>query len=191
MLDQHPFIQGILHITDIQGYDHMLFLLALTAGLSITEWKKALVLATAFTFGHSVTLALAAFNIVHVSGDTIEILIACTIAATALFKIINTKENQPVTWALFLGTASFGLIHGLGFSSFFRMMYSNNGDVLRSLLFFNIGVEAGQIIIIAILLLINFIVVRYLKLSNAFWKNSLAIFALLVSIMLIIERWSA
>jgi HupE / UreJ protein len=191
MHDQHPFIQGILHITDIQGYDHMLFLLALTAGLSISEWKKALVLATAFTFGHSVTLALAAFNIVHVSGDTIEILIACTIAATALFKIINTKENQPVTWALFLGTASFGLIHGLGFSSFFRMMYSNNADVLRSLLFFNLGVEAGQIIIIAILLLINFFVVRYLKLSNAFWKNSLAIFALLVSIMLIIERWSA
>ena len=62
------FVDGILHITDVEGYDHMLFLLAMCAPFTFKDWKQVAILATAFTLGHSISLALAALDVIRFSG---------------------------------------------------------------------------------------------------------------------------
>ncbi len=150
------FTDGIQHITDPGGYDHMLFLVALCAPFNARQWKQIVFLATAFTLGHSITLALAAFDVIHFSSDLIELLIPVTILSTSVFNLINIRKNRdlihPGNYAI---TAAFGLIHGMGFSSYLRMIMNDTSSTLKGLLAFNLGVEMGQIIIIFIFLILS------------------------------------
>jgi hypothetical protein len=146
------FQLGFEHITDLNGYDHILFLIALCAAYRYTDWRSILILVTAFTVGHSITLALAVLNIIPVNAVWIEFLIPLTIFITALKNIVLQQRNQPIaattkaTYALALG---FGLIHGMGFSNFLRSLL---GDELTFPLFaFNVGLEVGQLIIVAVI----------------------------------------
>ncbi|MDA1336109.1 MAG: HupE/UreJ family protein [Bacteroidetes bacterium] len=145
---------GIEHITDLNGYDHMLYLLALVSWASLSDaWRVAL-LATAFTVGHSITLLLAGLGWVHANGAWIEFLIPVTIAATALVNLRRGAGHKgtPGQWLTYVATVGFGLIHGLGFSSFFRMMQEEGEGIVLPLLRFNLGVELGQLLILAVCL---------------------------------------
>jgi hypothetical protein len=182
------FNLGIEHITDFEGYDHMLFLLALCAVYSFREWKKLLILVTAFTIGHSVTLALAALNIVKVNSDLIEFLIPVTIFLTALFNLLSfaKKSAYRLKYALALG---FGLIHGLGFSNYFRAILGREADIVMPLFAFNVGVEAGQILVVLALLVISTIALHILNLSSKTWTFSVSLLAGVVSLYLAINAW--
>lgn len=162
-------VLGIQHITDIDGADHMIFLCALAAGLNWKSWKELALLATAFTLGHSITLGLAALNIVSFNRELIEALIAVTIVLTSVLRLIENDKSKKslgkLQYALIIG---FGLIHGLGFSTFLRMMLSDPDHLLLQLFQFNIGVEIGQILILSLFVLLNSLLLRYITtLSSA------------------------
>ena len=184
------FTQGILHITDFAGYDHMLFLIALAAPYSLKEWKPIAWLATAFTLGHSISLGLAASDVVHFSSNLIETLIPVTIALTSLGNIrmrSNTGQQISLT-SRYSIAALFGLIHGMGFSSFFRMITNDGEPFVLQLLSFNLGVEVGQIIIVLIIL---GLIALCRKLFTGKEKNimmALSSFTLTLSLLLIVEK---
>lgn len=185
-MTDHFFIQGIQHITDIDGYDHMLFLAALCAPFTLKQWKPVLFLATAFTIGHSISLALAVLDVIHFDRDLIELLIAVTILITALSNIFLTKRNDVSIWYYFL-TAGFGLIHGMGFSGFFRMISDDTSSLIGQLFLFNLGVEVGQVFIIFIyLILVHFISKVTVKRDKI--NLAVSLLAALVSAWLVLER---
>jgi len=183
-------ILGIEHITDIEGYDHMLFLLTLCAPFFYKEWKQIFWLATAFTLGHSLTLALSAMEVVWVSADLIEKLIPVTIMLTALGNIFQKREpgSSLRAWQYII-TASFGLIHGLGFSTYFKMMYDETSSRILSLLAFNLGVEAGQLFIVALIFGLLFIIVNMLKVSMRKWTIAISTGSFIVAAYLFIDKF--
>jgi hypothetical protein len=179
-------IEGISHITDLDGYDHMLFLLALSAPFVEKDFKKLIFLASAFTVGHSLTLAAAAMGILRFNSSTVELLIVVSIAITALLNFL-IKESR-IYWWNYLIAVGFGLIHGMGFSSYFRMMYSNDDGWLLKLLKFNIGVEIGQLFVLAIIIGIGHVVIRVLKVKGLYWSYALSMLSLLIAIRLIFDN---
>lgn len=177
---------GIGHITDLEGYDHMLFLLALSAPFLVKDFKKLFFLASAFTVGHSLTLAASAMGILRFNSDTIELLMTISIAITALLNFF-IKESK-IYWWNYLIAVGFGLIHGMGFSSYFRMMYSEDHGWLLKLLKFNIGVEFGQLLILLVILIIGYCVTTLFKVKQLYWQYAVSGLSLLVAILLIIDN---
>lgn len=167
------FAEGREHILNYKfGYDHILFVVALCALYLIRDWKKVLILVTAFTIGHSVTLALAALNIIPVNEALIEFLIPLTIFVTAvsnLFKNENAIHDRKIhlNYAFAL---LFGLIHGMGFSNYFRTILGRDHSIISQLLAFNLGLELGQIIIVVIFLAVSFLFVDVFGVSRRDWK---------------------
>lgn len=141
---------GIHHIADLQGCDHLLFVVTLCAAYPPAAWRQILLLVTAFTVGHSLTLGLAALDLIRMPADLVETLIPITILLTAVFNITISQPSAKAgvfsratlpRYALALG---FGLIHGLGFSNFFRALMGDAGSILWPLFSFNVGIEIGQ-----------------------------------------------
>ena len=163
------------HILDISnGYDHILFVMALCAVYVIYDWKKVLVLVTAFTVGHSITLALATLRIITIKSELIEFLIPLTILVTAVLNLFSREERmysakrviQTNYWlALF-----FGLIHGMGFSNYLRSLLGKEQGIFTPLLSFNLGLEVGQIIIVAIFMASSFILVDIFGVNRRDWR---------------------
>lgn len=179
---------GFDHISDLNGYDHILFIVALCAAYSLSQWRHLLILVTAFTIGHCITLALASLRIVSVPELWIEVLIPVTIMITALQNLL-AKNTTARSWrTLYILPLFFGLIHGLGFSNYFRSLFDPDDSIVTPLLAFNIGVELGQIGIVAVFLLITFIVVRLFKINERYWRMSVNIIAIALSVWMIIER---
>lgn len=158
------FQLGREHIADWQGNDHILFVTALCLRYLLKDWKKVLILVTAFTIGHSITLALSVFNIINIPSSWIEFLIPITIVITALSNLrrtdIEPKGKFPLVYfyALF-----FGLIHGLGFSNYLKSLLGKSSSIISELLAFNLGLEAGQLLIVAGVLLISWLFVSLFK----------------------------
>lgn len=158
------FEVGYKHIADLKGIDHILFVMALCLRYQFSDWRKLLILVTAFTIGHSITLALSVFNLVDYSVKWVEFLIPVTIVITAVSNVFVKKfvfkTRLPVIYffALF-----FGLVHGLGFSSYLKSLLGSDQNVVSQLLAFNLGLEAGQLLIVAGVLLVSFIFVSILK----------------------------
>lgn len=183
------FQLGLEHITDINGYDHILFLVALCAAYRWNDWRRILILVTAFTVGHSVTLALAVLNIIPVNADAIEFLIGLSIFLTAAKNLVEGEQpKRPLmrhtgSYALALG---FGLIHGMGFSNFLRSMLGD--ELLLPLFAFNVGLEAGQLIIVAGIFAVQWAVVRTNGLTMRWWTMGLSLMAAAVSVALMAER---
>ena len=165
------FILGLQHIADLKGYDHILFILTLCAVYGLKEWKRVLVLITAFTIGHSLTLALATLDLVRVDGDLIEFLIPLTIFITALANLFSRKQKvSPFQHYFKYGAALFfGLIHGLGFSNYLRSLLGSERGLALPLFSFNVGIEVGQIIIVSIIMLLTKVVVDILGLPRREW----------------------
>lgn len=180
---------GFSHIADISAYDHMVFLLALCAGLSLQAWRKTLWMITAFTIGHSITLALATLKIVTVNGGIVEFLIPTTILLTACFQAFFPTLNRgsKVSWVSYGIVLFFGLIHGLGFSGYLQSLLGKDASVFTELLSFNVGVELGQIVIVAVILALQFLLTRLFKLNQRSWTLFVSGMAAGISILLMTE----
>ncbi len=161
------FSLGRQHIANLNGIDHILFIAALCLRYLFTDWKKLLSLVTAFTIGHSLTLALSVFNIIHISSRWVEFLIPVTILFTAVSNLFVKKfvfkTKYPIIYFMAL---LFGLIHGLGFSNYLRSLLGRSQSIISELLAFNLGLEVGQLLIIVALLFISFVCLKFLKINR-------------------------
>ena len=147
------FKQGLSHILDIDGIDHLLFILAITVSFSLSQWRKLALLITAFTIGHSITLVLSVYDIFTLPRDIIEQLIPITIIVTCINNFIKVYKPTQINYQLLYTTVLiFGCIHGLAFSNFLKMAFFEEDNLLASLVGFNIGIELGQLIIVGVFL---------------------------------------
>lgn len=179
---------GLEHIADLDGYDHILFIVALCAIYRIEAWKRVLILITAFTIGHCVTLALAALKLVVISSDLIEFLIPLTIFITALYNVLKKSNEQRQALLYYLTALCFGLIHGLGFSNFFRSLMGKEADITMPLLAFNIGLELGQILIVGVILVANYFCLNILKIKQREWNLFISGAAAGIALTMMLER---
>ncbi|HWA15873.1 MAG TPA: HupE/UreJ family protein [Gemmatimonadales bacterium] len=176
---------GMHHIADLRGYDHILFVAALTLAYRPAQWRRLLILVTAFTVGHSVTLALATLGLVRLPSAVVEAGIAATIIISSVVAVVlalktpraeggplarPTAEARPSAETLrYVLAAAFGLIHGLGFSTFLRSLLGAEDSLLVPLLAFNLGLEAGQLLIVTAVLVLGAMVEGYLRVSRRDW----------------------
>jgi hypothetical protein len=183
------FTMGWQHIISLDALDHQLFILALTVLFTLKEWKRVLILVTAFTIGHSITLALSTLNILTVPSRFVEFLIPCTIVTTAVINIIKPAVANKKVQLNYILAMFFGLIHGLGFANALKFMLAEDQSLGWSLLSFNLGLEAGQIILVIILILLAHIFLTYLKTNRRYWIISISALVLVVSIKMAVERF--
>ncbi len=161
---------GLNHVLDWQAYDHILFLIVLTVVYTLSNWKKVLWLITLFTIGHTITLALAAYNMLDINIDIVEFLIPVTILITAFVNILTIKKHQTSNTNINLFFAFFfGLIHGLGFSNYFRMIVEDADAKLAPLIEFAIGIELAQVIIVLGILVVGYIAQKVIRISRRDW----------------------
>jgi len=183
------FKMGLNHVLDLSAYDHILFLIVLAVVFSFNQLKKVLWLVTLFTIGHSITLALAAYGILNVSMNLIEFLIPVTIFITGVINVFTAKksstgkENTNLVFALF-----FGLIHGLGFSNYFKMMIGKEEDKLIPLLEFALGIEAAQIIIVLGILIVGTLLQNFLRVTRRDWILVCSSIVIGFAIQMMLER---
>ncbi|MEQ8423490.1 MAG: HupE/UreJ family protein [Cyclobacteriaceae bacterium] len=167
------FVLGKDHILDyFNGYDHILFVVALCAIYLSRDWKKILILVTAFTIGHSITLALATLDVISVNSAVVEFLIPVTIFITAFGNLFRREESysgKPVQ-TNYLLALFFGLIHGMGFSNYLKAILGKDQSVATQLLAFNLGLEFGQIVIVGIFMAASFVLVDLINISRRDWK---------------------
>lgn len=162
---------GMNHVLDINGYDHVLFLILLAVAYRFESWKRLLVLVSAFTIGHTVALVLAAYEVLQIDGALVEFLIPVTIAFAAVYNIIDggrqikSKRVLPV----FLITLFFGVIHGLGFAREFKLFIGKTEAKLLPLLEFALGIEIAQLIIVFVVLFIGLLAQVVFRCNRREW----------------------
>jgi hypothetical protein len=154
---------GLRHILTLDAADHLLFLATLMLAHDPSRWKPLLILITAFTVGHSLTLALATFDLVRVNSAAVEALIPATIIISSALNLWTWRHgrraNDPpprdadTLWPRYVMALAFGLIHGLGFSSVLRGLIGTEESLFAPLLAFNIGIEVAQLIVLGALAL--------------------------------------
>ncbi|MFZ4260498.1 HupE/UreJ family protein [Sphingobacterium sp. HJSM2_6] len=181
------FQLGWQHILDFNGYDHILFVLVLCCSYTLKEWKKILILVTAFTVGHSITLALAAFKFVQVNSSWIEFLIPVSILATALYNLPKRRKQRSVTY-LYVITLLFGLIHGLGFSNYLQSLLGKETNIVGPLLSFNIGLEFGQLLIVFFAILLSELMLKIFRVTQRDWSFFLSSAVIGISFIMALER---
>lgn len=182
---------GIEHILNWEALDHILFVAALCLRYLLKDWRKVVVLVTAFTIGHSITLALSALGLVHFATRWIEFLIPMTIVATALNNLVQrpaTVEHPKKLPLIYFFALFFGLIHGLAFASTLLSLEGGDG-LLIPLLSFNLGIETAQLLIVALILAISFIFVQLMKVRRVWWIRGVSALVLIFSMKMAIERW--
>ncbi len=179
---------GWEHIISLDALDHQLFVLALIAVYSYSDWKKILVLVTAFTIGHSVTLALSILDIVRVPSDWVEFLIPLTIVLTALGNILMKNKKQSQSKINYYLALFFGLIHGMGFANTARVMIAKSQSIALPLLGFNVGLEVGQIAIVLGILVLLFILLNIFKVNKKDWILFVSSGVFALSLKMTLER---
>ena len=182
---------GIEHITDLKGYDHILFLVTLMAVYQVKHWKKILILITAFTIGHTTSLIAASFDLVSISKIWIEFLIPVTILLTALGNIFQqktdfSKGHHIYKYFMALG---FGLIHGLGFSNYLKSLIMSSDSIAGPLFSFNLGIEAGQLMVVAGFVLLGILTMEIFKAKPREWNLVFSGAGMGLAIILMIERF--
>lgn len=183
------FGYGWEHIISREALDHLLFITALTAIYSPRSWKQVLILITAFTIGHSLTLALSVNDVIRFNSKWVEFLIPITILATSVFNIFTKQHTgRSLKFNYFLALF-FGLIHGMGFANSIRFMLARDQHIAWPLLGFNLGLEAGQILVVCIILLFSYLVVDKAGLSRKWWIWTLSGIAFLISLYMAFIRW--
>lgn len=183
------FELGWQHILDWKGYDHILFVMVLCGTYLLADWKKVLILVTAFTIGHSITLALSVLKIIHVKTDLIEFLIPVTILITALSNLFAGKSKPKGIQLKYILALFFGLIHGLGFSNYLNSLLGKSTNIVAELFAFNVGLEFGQIIIVLGILLVSFILINLFKIKKWDWTFFLSSAIFGISFIMAAERW--
>lgn len=162
---------GINHVLNINAYDHVLFLIALTVPYIFKDWKRVLILVSTFTLGHTLSLVLAAYDIVRIDGQLIEFLIPVTILVVALFNVLTAGKSaqKEKIGVLFFSTLFFGLIHGLGFAREFHMLAGKSDNKFFLLIEFALGIEISQVIIVFTVLFLGFLAQTLFRLSKRDW----------------------
>lgn len=175
----------------LDALDHQLFIISLAALFLLKDWRRVLVLVTAFTIGHSLTLALSAYDIIRFSTAWVEFLIPITIVITALYDLTYTNlskiEKRNINFNYIIAL-SFGLIHGMGFANSIRMMLASDQRIGMPLLSFNLGLEAGQIVLILLILLAAQLIVVNMKIPRKYWIILLSVIPLVLSFKMALER---
>jgi hypothetical protein len=182
------FTTGFQHILDWNGYDHILYVMVLCVLFSMKEWKSLLILITAFTIGHSLTLAASTFHIITIKQSLIEVLIPLTIITTCVSNIyFRNKQyiNYQFNYALAL---FFGFIHGMGFSYILTSLLGKEESILLPLVSFNIGLEVGQLCIVTAMLLFSVFLIRFTRIKPAVWVTSVSSAVLIIAAFLFIQR---
>jgi len=183
------FELGWQHILDWKGYDHILFVMVLCGTYLLSDWRKVLILVTAFTVGHSVTLALSVFKLIHVNTGIIEFLIPVTILITASSNILAGKSKPKGMQLKYTLALFFGLIHGMGFSNYLNSLLGKSTSIVAELFAFNIGLEVGQIVIVVSILLVSFILINIFKIKRWDWNFFLSSAIFGISLIMAAERW--
>lgn len=183
---------GFQHISDLAGYDHILFLLALCAVYSIDQWRRLFILVTAFTVGHSITLALSSFGWVVIPSHIIEFLIPVTILITAIRNVAvptsdQLTDDQGNMTGHYLVALCFGFIHGMGFSNYFRALMMDSSSITIPLLGFNLGIEIGQLLVVSIIVIVASLVVKFAQVKHRDWNLFISGAAAGISIVLMNE----
>lgn len=181
---------GLKHVLDSAAYDHVLFLMALVVPFTFKDWKKVLILVSLFTIGHTVALMLSVFEVVQVKASIVEFLIPITILITAgyhLFTAGKSAKKERISFVEIV-TLSFGIIHGLGFSNYFKTILPGNAtDKLLPLLEFALGIEGAQLIVVFVVLLLAYIAQSFFRFSKRDWALVLSAFIIGVVLPMLIE----
>lgn len=184
------FNTGLRHVLDIHAYDHVLFLIALTIPYAFKDWQRVLLLVTLFTLGHTMALLLSVYGFVQIKVNLVEFLIPITILITALFHLFTagkTAKKESISFIAVI-TIFFGVIHGLGFSNYFNTILPGNASAkLIPLLEFALGIEAAQIIVVLIVLILSYIVQTVFRFSRRDWTLVMSSFVIGVVIPMVIE----
>jgi len=182
---------GLHHVLDFSAYDHILFLSALAIPFKFKSWKKVLVLATIFTFTHCLSLALSTYDILTVDVRLIEFLIPITIIITAVFNLVyasaDIQDKNLVVHGV--ATAFFGLVHGFGFSNYFKMLMAEEANKITPLLGFASGIELAQVTIIISILLMAFIAQQMGKLKQSLYIIIASALVLLITIPIAVKTF--
>lgn len=186
---------GLHHVLDIQAYDHVLFMMALVLPFTFKDWKRLLFSVTLFTAGHTTALLLSVYEILVIKASIVELLIPITILSTAVFNLVtigktNRKENLNL---IFLITLFFGIIHGLGFSNYFKtLLGGSSNSKLIPLLEFALGIEGAQITVVLAMLIVAYSVQSLFKFSRRDWilVGSAFIIGVVVPMILENEIWN-
>ncbi|WP_299533966.1 HupE/UreJ family protein [Ulvibacterium sp.] len=182
---------GLDHVLDFSAYDHILFLCALAVPFTFKSWKKVVLLATIFTITHCLSLSLSAYEVVVVDVAWIEFLIPVTILLTALFNLLyvwTSKANNNM-WLHFVATAFFGLIHGFGFSNYFKMLVATEEEKLSPLLGFATGIEIAQVLIVLSVLALAYLFQSILKLGQPLFIGIVSILIICITIPMLVNTF--
>ena len=181
---------GLKHVLDIHAYDHVLFLIALTIPYAFKDWKRILLLVTVFTIGHTLALLLSVFGIIAIKVNIVEFLIPITILITAFFHLFTAgkaSKNESINLIFFV-TLFFGIIHGLGFSNYFKtILGGTTTSKLLPLGEFALGIETAQLIVVFVVLIISYIVQTIFRFSKRDWALVMSAFIIGVVIPMIVE----
>ena len=182
---------GLDHVLDFNAYDHILFLAALVIPFTFKNWKSVLVLATFFTIAHCFSLGLSSYEVLSVDVSLIEFLIPVTILLTALYNIYGVKNKNEITSIKLhlVATTFFGLIHGFGFSNYFKMLMAEEEDKLTPLLGFAAGIEISQLLILVFALGLTFLILNLLKVKQWVYINIASILVIIITIPMLIETF--
>ncbi|MFV7234099.1 HupE/UreJ family protein [Flavobacterium sp. ZB4R12] len=181
---------GLKHVLDIHAYDHVLFLIALAVPFSFKDWKRIVLLVTLFTIGHTMALLLSVFDIIAIKVNVVELLIPITILITALFNLFTAGKSgkkESINLVFFI-TLFFGIIHGLGFSNYFKSILGGSAtSKLLPLGEFALGIEAAQIVVVFVVLVLSYIVQTVFRFSKRDWTLVMSAFIIGVVLPMIIE----
>jgi len=180
------FRLGTNHILDLAGFDHILFIVVLCSLYTISDWRRIIILVTAFTIGHSLTLGLATFNLLNINSGLVEFLIPVTIGITAAGNILQPRSSKGIQLNYFFAIF-FGLIHGLGFSNYLKALLGKEVSLLNPLLAFNFGLETGQLLIVLFFLLFSLVPLQIFKVNHKQWTIVVSAIILGMAVMLMIE----
>lgn len=190
------FKLGFEHVLDWSAYDHVLFIIVLCAAYTFASWKRLLLLVTVFTLGHTLSLFLSNYGWAPISTTWIEFLIPVTILATALYNIYGARSTSAVEYpskgirkmALFyVLTIFFGLIHGFGFGRYFNQI--NDEQALAPLLEFALGIEASQIVIVGMVLILGFAINVLTRIKKSIWIWIISIIVMVLTLPMLKENW--
>lgn len=182
------FALGWEHIMSWDALDHLLFIAALAAIYLLKDWKQVLILVTAFTIGHSLTLALSVMDVIRFPANWVEFLIPCTIVITAVSNLFQKKFTPKSIRINYFLALFFGLIHGMGFANTIRFMLANDQSFGWGLFGFNVGLEVGQIVVVTTLLLLTQVIVTLFKINRREWVIFLSAAVFSLSLKIALER---
>jgi len=182
------FKLGWSHIVSLDALDHQLFILALVTVYTSKNVKQVLILVTAFTIGHSLTLLLSVLDVIRFNSKWVEFLIPCTIFLTALSNLFKKDFSKKAVNTNYYLALLFGLVHGMGFANSVRMMLAKDQNIGWGLFGFNVGLEVGQIVFVVIVLAATWLSLSFFRVKRREWIIFLSAAVFSLALKMALER---